>query len=261
MKQFLKLLYVIALLLIITFMNSCIKLVDYLQQHPDAEVPGCAIRKMVTYTSYNGIKESRTTDFTYNAYGDPVSITVSSTGTGNPNRQFRYNSKRQLTDYIGAYTNGTFQYWTTYVYTGDRITRDTTFIFGTLGTRPTGYYDYYLTEYEYDSYNRITKVVSVSHSGGGGIGSTYTYGADGNLVNGETYDNKVNFRRTNKIWMFLERNYSVNNAKPGMSYNSNQLPLTIQAPCYITPAGCETVVYDSFLGIDYQKAVLTYSCK
>ncbi|MFT3822709.1 MAG: hypothetical protein QM731_02270 [Chitinophagaceae bacterium] len=253
MKQFFKILYAIALLLIVIFANSCNKLVDYLRDHPDAEVPGCSIKKLIVYTNTNGIPDSRTADFTYNSYGDPVKITVSSPGTGNPNREFRYNAKHQLTDYIGAYTNGSFEYWSTYVYSGDRIIRDTTFIFGTLGTRPTGYYTYRVSDYEYDSNNRIIAVYGIG-------GGTYAYGADGNLVTGDTYDSQVNFRRTNKIWMFLDRNYSVNNAKPGSSYNYNHLPLTIQAACYTTPGGCEGV-FDSFLTFNYDKAVITYSCK
>jgi hypothetical protein len=41
-----------------------------------------------------------------------------------------------------------------------------------------------------------------------------------------SYDNKINPRRTNKIWMFVDKDYSANNPIPGpTAYNELGLPL------------------------------------
>ena len=62
--------------------------------------------------------------------------------------------------------------------------------------------------------------------------SYYQYDERGNLINpfpsGDpvTYDDKISFRRTNKIWMLIERNYSLNNVTGVSNYNEHSLPLS-----------------------------------
>jgi hypothetical protein len=57
----------------------------------------------------------------------------------------------------------------------------------------------------------------------------YVYDANGNLVNGAVYDNKLNINRTNAVWMFITRDYSVNNPFTASQYNQNSLPLRFTA--------------------------------
>ena len=61
----------------------------------------------------------------------------------------------------------------------------------------------------------------------------FNYDASGNMVGYNVYDNKINIHRTNKIWMFIDRDYSINNPhspyvaySPG-TYNSFGLPVQI----------------------------------
>jgi hypothetical protein len=87
-----------------------------------------------------------------------------------------------------------------------------------------------IIHYAYDAQNRIidqtdslffdTNEFNVAYH------SVYQYDNKGNLINGLTYDDKINIRRTNKIWMFLKRDYSVNNAFVATKYNSFGLPET-----------------------------------
>src|SRR5690606_17662385 len=55
----------------------------------------------------------------------------------------------------------------------------------------------------------------------------YQYDSRGNLVSPmvATYDNKVSYLRTDPAWMFIHRNYSLNNPKNVTRYNSGGLPL------------------------------------
>ena len=48
-----------------------------------------------------------------------------------------------------------------------------------------------------------------------------------------SYDTKIHLRRTNKMWMFIDRNYSVNNPFTAASYNSYGLPLMFDGRQYL----------------------------
>jgi hypothetical protein len=188
----------------------------------------------------------------YNSYSDPVSITPGWIGTGNTRRLFRYDSKHRLTDYIGAYELGGYEQWRWYVYdNNNRVIRDTSYSFGSLSDKKSGQYGPFVTTYDYDSKGRITHTSTLA---------TwlpyppqeffYTYDSHGNLESpGVTYDDKINFRRTNRVWMFIDRNYSVNNSKPVIGYNDHGLPLKVGAG--IT----------GFVGFNGPWMELTYQCK
>lgn len=54
----------------------------------------------------------------------------------------------------------------------------------------------------------------------------FQYDANGNLMGqGNVYDTQLSFLRTNKIWMFLACNYSINNNFQASAYNTSKLPL------------------------------------
>ena len=46
---------------------------------------------------------------------------------------------------------------------------------------------------------------------------------------GVVYDNKMNINRTNDIWQFLSRDYSVNNPFTAAAYNTARFPTTISS--------------------------------
>ena len=82
--------------------------------------------------------------------------------------------------------------------------------------------------------------------------NTYSYDAGGNRT-GRTYDDKVNIHRTNKIWMFFDRDYSVNNPFIAESYNSIGLPTKVNTSGKVS----QPVQFLTYLG----NPVITYKCK
>lgn len=181
--------------------------------------------------------------FYYNSLGNPDSITHPNVSTGYPNRQFRYDLLGRLTDYIGPYTNGSFEFWKRFYYdAGGKIVRDTTYIFGTMGADPTNYFLKRLNEYQYDAQGRISQVSETwLDYGWPPIVTNYTYDTDGNLVRpGVTYDKETNAHRIHPIWQFLARDYSVNNPFIASTY-------VYTLPMIVNPGGAQY----AFLDINY----------
>jgi hypothetical protein len=188
----------------------------------DKEYNKCEIESI---TVLDPIFSWRSAAFEYNQHGDPTHITPDFVGTGNPKQEFRYDKKQRLTDYIGRYDGQGFEFWHKYGYDEkDRIIRDTQYVFGFYGAEPSGAILTYYIDYTYDNKNRISQLSLFDvRAPGPPFVQTYTYDVNGNLA-GETYDDKVNIRRTNKIWMFIDRDYSVNNPINADVYNFFDLP-------------------------------------
>jgi hypothetical protein len=199
--------------------------------------------------------------FTYNSCGDPLIGARPSPGTGAPNYIFKYDKKGRLTDFIGMYAGGTTsEFWQKFFYDGlGNIVFDSTYLFckvqngqpvdPRLTPEPDGLS---FTFYTYDVKGRVIKDSIISISYGWNFARTYSYNTDGNRT-GREYDQKINFRRTNKIWMFIDRDYSINNPFTADSYNSKELPTKIN----LTSKG----TYQIFLGNYFLEADITYSCK
>lgn len=194
----------------------------------------CQVKKIVQ--KIPGL-EQRTGTFTYNAAGDPTDFTPTSYTTGSVKYEFRYDANRRLTDYIGYYPGSPglspfFEFWVKYKYDASgRVFQDTSYMYGIYGAQITTFHAYKtVTTYEYDHMGRISRTVSRQLKNDAPTGTVsdykYTYNDDGNLVKpGASYDQKMNVHRTNRIWMFLNRNYSNNNLRAGTSYNNYGLPL------------------------------------
>jgi len=197
---------------------------------------GCRVK------SINGIS------FAYNKNNDPVSYIHDNVGTGNPNLFFKYDSRGKLTEFAALYDNGSYEFLHRYTYNQQKIVVDTAYFFGAYGV-PASYAFKRISYPAYDNLNRIVQD-SVVQNGQFTI-THYYYHADGNLFNGFTYDDKLNPHRTNKIWMFVDRDYSVNNPVPAATYNSSGLPLTYPAKngfdlvfAYFTHYGATSITYD-----------------
>jgi len=174
----------------------------------------------------------------YDEYENPTFISTPMVTTGSPFRTFKYDTWHRLKEYREEYTAGGFFSWHKYFYDNNgRIGADSSYSMGAFSEgAPDFYLSKALTVFEYDNQNRIIR--TVTNIGPGtifpGFPSTTTfigestYDAAGNLVKpGVTYDNKMNLHRTNDIWMFLARDYSVNNPFIATSYNSTGLPTSI----------------------------------
>jgi hypothetical protein len=84
--------------------------------------------------------------------------------------------------------------------------------------------------------------------------NSYTYDAEGNLeVPGATYDNKMNINRTNDIWQFLARDYSVNNRLMATAYNSTGFPTHINHP--------EPYWFANTQDIEISRSQIGYACR
>jgi hypothetical protein len=201
--------------------------------------PDCRIEEIV-YVSPSA-PDTLQAKFSYNHKGNPTSVLFNDVGTGRPNFVFRYNHKGQLTDFIGPYTNNHYEIWFHYELDAKgRAISDSFYVFGSYiagqplpdATIRSG------AVYEYDDYDRVKKVTR-TYAGGTPFTETdeYLYNMAGNLdihntyFNGIftgtetfTYDNKVHLRRTNRIWMFIDRDYSKNNSRTATQYNSSGLP-------------------------------------
>jgi YD repeat-containing protein len=203
------------------------------------------------------------TVFTYNALGNPVSI-IHQTNFGD-NLFFKYDKANRLTDFIAMY-GGAAQggdEWHKYTYDPHNTTRviaDTTYIeFQSDNGTITSYEFTQLTTFKYDARNRISQTTETVE--GDTTVTAYNYDSHGNLEgSGSVYDNKINVHRTNKLWMFLDKDYSVNNPIDNGTYTYDQgnLPVTMATNTL------STVAAFYFMVVGYPNSMSTatigYSC-
>ena len=207
----------------------------------------------------------RSVVFSYNNQGDPVSIIqLPYTTTGFPNYFFVYDNKHRLTEMFRMYGNGKVgegggESYNKYFYASPgskEIIMDSAY-----------YYPYFqngilinyfggaqATWYLYDDKGRVIRDSAVTDNNSQHTRVTnYTYDANGNRT-GRIYDNKVNLHRTHEIWMFLDRDYSLNNPFTAQTYNAQQLPTDVD----LTGVPGQGL---SFLILYLKRASLSYDCK
>ncbi|MDI3321727.1 hypothetical protein [Pinibacter soli] len=167
----------------------------------------------------------------YNKFGDPVSIIKPPqfVGTGNPNYTFWYDKKGRLSDFIGLYSGGIgFEGWRHYYYDkNDRIVRDSAYIFGSMVDGKPNVAASYASTYEYDAFDRVIRTTLVDRFGHSPLVQDFVYDERGNLDGSTTnYDNNFNPHLLNKVWQFIELDYSINNVISGpIQYNNKRLPI------------------------------------
>ncbi len=226
---------------ILLLANGCKKIAEEILKDPCADIKFCNIQ---SYT-FSGIGASyypNTATFTYDALGNPLTVMNTDVGTGYPNQVFKYDAMHRLSEFYRPYSNGQFETWHKYIYDGSgRIAFDTTFVFGAVTPAgPAGSWQTRLTTYTYDATCRVirTSAIDLAIPGGGiPLVQNYAYDINGNLIRpGIVYDSKVNIHRTNKVFMFVDRDYSMNNPFTAASYNGYSLPWTISSPAAINPS-------------------------
>ncbi|HTI10411.1 MAG TPA: hypothetical protein VL832_17710 [Puia sp.] len=240
---------------------ACNKWIDYMANHP--VVGHCQIRQFSFVDRFGG---ADTMNFTYNSWDDPVAGLRPGPRTGAPNFFFRYDRQHRLTELIGAYGMAPLEQgvesWNKYFYDGSgRIVKDSLYFFPDIVDGHPTHGEFGTTSqywYEYDSRDRISKVTWLIEGSSNPTVTTYTYDPNGNLVGPAAYDNKLSFRLTNKIWMFLDRNYSINNpAIAAYTYNQTGLPTTID--CF--PGNSAEFMTVPSTSLSYTKAVIGYNCR
>ncbi len=246
---------------ILIFLSACQKQIDVAKQD---EVPSTPLPGQPTYCRIESLWENPNSPnqrfflVLYNQFENPTAVTVPLPTTGHPYRVFRYDSWHRLREYLGDYGNGFFEFWHFYGFDNNgRIGVDTNYIFGNLGEHPTNYFNRSITHYEYDGQGRITKA-STTYMIGSPTENTYSYDANGNLVYpsswGITYDNKQNLNRTNDIWQFLNRDYSMNNPFMADAYNASNFPTIIN-----TNSMAPSMLWLS--EVDLHHSQISYSCR
>lgn len=217
--------YVLPLLVVLLY-AGCTK--------PDLHPPidcTCKLLSMVdTVTKF-------TFDYRYDAKNRLEYRTSTYGGHAAPDFKVIYDAKGRVSQYIfkdyGNYQVGDMFFEWHYVYYDNRnnIVRDTVYYEGTIGANgpvwdegiPPESMRYTIT-YQYDQQNRMTGLTDMFTT------RTFTYNADGNLTTNEygdvlTYDNKVNWARTDPFLQFIYHDYSRNNPVGATSYNKYGLPL------------------------------------
>ncbi len=269
MKKTLLLMTGLCFVIVLLQLSGCNK-IDWndLLHHPDKADKLCDIKKISIYRDLDTL----ICKFSYNNWGDPDQVVLNHIATGQPGFRFIYDNKHRLTDYLGLYgadytLNNYYEFWHQYVYENGKIVRDTMRGLGEYPNRSTNPYLLLLTTFEYDNYNRIVKAVQ-TYPLLPAIPSTietYTYNGDNNLekytrLNGGdatpyvvtyTYNvSKPNLHRTSRIWMFVDRNYSVNTPVNATAYNQYGLPLKY-----------DVAHYEFLYNLDIGKSTLEYQCR
>ena len=240
-------------------LSGCKKLLDYIHPKPDDKGKNCRIERATwnaTVPSYPDLGPFFDTAwFAYNAHGNPVSVKYyHGDEIFTNNKVFKYDHHKRLTVYLeGAPNTSIALFWHKYTYIGDYVIIDSTFVYGegdwSANDRPAHFDRLEVTTYDLDAYGRVKKEV------GGPFNVTlyYSYDANGNLVKpGVSYSNKTNIRQISKVWMFLDRDYSINSPNGAASqYNQHKLPVKlIEMPHFIHE-----------FGGDYHDIVVNYKCK
>lgn len=228
--------YTLGILFIVTVcqITACHKFIDFFKDH-DGPSPDtlCRISQMTSY-GY-ATSDTSTLYFKYNAQGNPDSaVPPAALKTVRPTYLFRYDTLGKL-EQLGVVRfydstqgnpgDGAVISWSFYTWSGNRIVSSTMAVGGGyVNGMPVGLGLSTIVLYEYDSLDRIvktrTKPPFVPE-----IEQLYTYNTDGNLSTYAVNDHKTNLFRTNKIWMFLARDYSRNNPLTGATYNLLGLPV------------------------------------
>lgn len=212
-------------------LSGCQKLEEYIHHPGNTDYKACNIKKLLVGHTYGESTDTTIYTFSYNWLGNPVSVINDHTGTGNPNYAFFYDNKNRLIQFLQPYTNGFYEKWDKYGYNNKgQIVYDTNYVFGPMPggiPMPADRFKGYIT-YEYDGEGRIkhetdnyydTNTLTLTRN------IDYAYDANGNRVTGAVYDNKLSINRTNAVWMFITKDYSVNNPFTAIQYNENRLPL------------------------------------
>ena len=230
--------------------TGCQKIHDYVGEHPGAEIRTCTIRQFIYHPLHSGDPDTLT--FTYNATGDPVKVTRREPRTGAPNFQFKYKNGK-LAEFIGVYKDGqSTESWHRYSYSPNGLVSvDSVYNFAKIvGGLPEDPIDSYAITFQYDNKGRIIHEKR-TYPDGSFFGESFQYNSDGNRV-GAQYGQNVSIRRTNKIWMFLDRNYSINDRLGSSNHNASYMPTSITL-------GSED--FDIFLQCYFGKATIDYLCK
>lgn len=229
---------------------------------PGNTIDNCHITSMTFVNAEFNLTDTLT--FYYNPDGTPSHIDRAFVDDGSPKYIFRYDGQGRLLDYIGALDNGAAEFWTRYYYNeAARTVLDTTYTDARQYlTWPPEFNGDALTEVRrFDELGRIIRYQHFFLTNIDGadtalplFSQNFVYNRQGN-VEGFTYDDKIDFHRTNHVWQFIDNDYSNNNALPIQQYNAYGLPTEVNFNIPTNEVGPSV-----FLGLNYPDFTIHYSC-
>lgn len=247
--------------------SSCMKEYEYVKQHPGAEVTGCRVSMMISTWEGNP-QRIDTFRVHYNAFGDPTEMVASPVAAMYwlGDKHFWYDKQHRLTDYIwGNPSYSDYRLiWHRYTYIGKSLVSDSQFNYIEHGGGPNPPPETfaYLTIDSLDTEGRIVKTTEPGSPPSIGY---FNYNAKGNLQGG-MYDNKLNIYHTSRVWMFITKDYSVNNRLDQVpfspliqipDYNAAGLPLLFQLAPNVPANGYIAILFNA---IAYHKLKVVYDC-
>lgn len=268
-----------SLALFLLSFTSCKKLIDKIKEHTgghNGNKKECRISTIsFVYSDYNGNGDfvSNIT-VQYNTAGNPTLVTFPQSADGSviTKYHFRYDMQNRLTDFIATNKENMYGAWHRYACEGQQAVRDTLYEWGGGPNRnidslvrpidpqhPLGVINFNI---DYDSEGRIIRdsgyyVIPPHEPENVHLVRPYNYDSSGNLIINPflemTYDNKRAMLRTNKVWMFINRNYSKNNPRTAASYNEEDLPLKFEK----IPELYNSV---QFMDANLREATIEYYC-
>ena len=203
-----------------------------------------------------GMNNQRIRLVLYDEFENPVAITTPIINSGSSYRTFKYDGWHRLREFRSEFSRGVFETWHFYGYNlAGLINVDTTYIFGNMNSgKPENYFERTIEYIEYDNQNRVSRT-TWTDTHGSNIITQYNYDSRGNLIlPGIVYDENVNINRTNDIWMFINRDYSVNNPFVADEYNESGLPTVINNPN-------ERFIGFARTDINLSNCQISYSCR
>jgi len=241
-------LFLPSLALMMIIFSACQKEVDVAKQQD--EIMGTPLPGLTTYCRIEtfwerpGAADQVFRIVGYDLFENPTFISTPFVATGSPFYTFKYDLFHRMREHAEEHSNGTYNRLHRYGINNDgRIGVDTTYTLGGYNAmgQPDLYFSRTISTLTYDAQGRINHSSNITIPGPTfpmtppvSSANSYNYDSNGNLeVPGATYDNKMNINRTNDIWQFLARDYSINNRLAATAYNSAGFPTAInQAESY-----------------------------
>ncbi|MDH7460595.1 hypothetical protein QEG73_04875 [Chitinophagaceae bacterium 26-R-25] len=253
-------------------LTSCQKVFDYIHKpgNGDAVSNICQVQTLAVDGPWGPTSYA----FNYNKHNDLESLIVTPQADGYTNMFFFYDNKHRTNKVLHSslpdVTNPDYVWRTDkFEYNkANQIIRDSLII---------PYFHFIIVSLpQYDAYDRVIATVDSVWSNGNLQGMYlyfYKYDERGNLARqvrrykgdqtswifySDTlklapYDDKISIRQPNKFWMYIDRNYSINNCLSGATYNNFGLPVNFEGEQYSRG-------YNWFLNYLNGKVTVEYQC-
>ncbi|MFT3948132.1 MAG: hypothetical protein QM763_14265 [Agriterribacter sp.] len=289
MKKIVTLLATLAACISLLSLAGCKKVWDYIKQHPGGIASDCSIER-ITFTTHDMNSSADgffkdTLTIKYNDAGNPLEMAyawsrqpgISEAFIWGHDCLFKYDNKNRLIVFLEGISPEysdipgyhSVLWWHQFTYVNANLIIDSSFEYTRgnylINDRPDGaigssefFQGLEITEYTLDNYGRIIKTSGRNSDDPQNpyITEYYSYDASGNLIRpGVTYSDKINIKQTNKVWMFLARDYSTNApAGEASGYNTNKLPVRY-------PSG-KNFFFDKVYSLPEQEDVrIVYHCR